>query len=162
MFRKQILIFALRYFKKCNRALVEQLMLNKSLAKPQKTIRKEPLILVIEDDEDNLLYSTSILELSSYQFLQANDAKIGLDIAMDKLPDLILLDIVMPKINGLEIIKTLRRNPLTNHIYTIAVTGLALPYQLEKIMNTGCDDYLIKPFMIEDLEAKLKYFLGIS
>ena len=94
-------------------------MLNKSLAKPQKIIRQKPLVLVMEDDEDNLFYATSILELSNYQFLKASNGKTGLDIAMDKLPDLILLDIVMPKINGIEVIEILRRNPLTNHIYIV-------------------------------------------
>ncbi|MGD1920353.1 MAG: PleD family two-component system response regulator [Pleurocapsa sp.] len=137
-------------------------MLNKSLGKPQKIIRKEPLILVIEDNKDNMLYHTTILELSNYQFLKATDGKIGLDIAMDKLPDLILLDIVMPKVNGIEVIETLRRNPLTNHIYTIAITGLVNPHQVQKIIDAGCDDYLLKPFLVGDLEAKIKRFLKIG
>ena len=134
-------------------------MPNKSLVKAHKIIRTEPLILVVEDNEDNLSYATSILELSNYQFLKANDGKVGLDIAMDKLPDLILLDIVMPKINGIEVIETLRRNPLTSHMYIIAVTGLALPRQVKQIMDAGCDDYLLKPFAIEQLEEKLDIFL---
>ena len=137
-------------------------MLNKSLAKPQKIIRNEPLILVVEDNEDNLLYSTSILELSNYKFLQASDGKIGLDIAMDKLPDLILLDIVMPKISGIEVIQVLKRNPLTNHIYIIAVTGLVFDAQIKIIVDAGCDDYLLKPFAIEQLEDKLDLFLKKS
>ena len=137
-------------------------MLNKSVAKPQRVIRKEPLVLVVEDNEDNLLYHTTILELSNYQFLKAGDGRSALDIARDKLPDLILLDIVMPKINGIEVIKILRRNPLTNHIYIIAVTGLAFDNQIEMIIDAGCDDYLIKPFIIEQLEAKLNFFLNRS
>lgn len=91
-------------------------MLNNSLAKPQRIIRKEPLVLVVEDNEDNLSYATAILELSHYQFLKASNGRIGIDIAMDKLPDLILLDIVMPEVNGIEVIETLRRNPLLNYI----------------------------------------------
>ena len=134
-------------------------MLNNSLGKPQKVIRKEPLILVVEDNEDNLLYHTSILDLSNYQFLKASDGKVAIDIAMDKLPDLILLDIVMPEVNGIEVIKTLRRNPLTNHIYIIALTGLAFDKQIKKIMDVGCDDYIVKPFYIEQLEEKLNIFL---
>jgi len=134
-------------------------MPNKSLGKSQRVIRKEPLILVIEDDEDNMLYHTTILDLSDYQFLKARDGKTGLDIAMDKLPDLILLDIVMPKMDGIEVIETLRRNPLTNHVHIVAVTGLVLDKQLSLVMNAGCDDYLLKPFEIEQLESKLKSFL---
>ena len=135
-------------------------MLNKSVGKPQRVIRKEPLILVVEDNEDNLLYHTTILELSNYQFLKAGDGGSAIDIAKDKLPDLILLDIVMPKINGMQVIEILRRNPLTNHIYIIAITGLAFKNQIEMIMKAGCDDCLIKPFMIEQLEEKLNFFLN--
>ena len=137
-------------------------MPNKSLGKLQRVIRKEPLILVVEDNEDNLFYHTSILDLSNYRFLKASDGRVGLDIAMDKLPDLILLDIVMPEVNGIEVIETLRRNPITNHIYIIALTGLAFESQIKLIMDAGCDDYLIKPFLIEDLEAKLKLYLKVE
>ena len=137
-------------------------MPNKSLAKSHKIIRREPLILVIEDDEDNMLYHTTILNLSNYQFLKASNGKSGLDIAMDKLPDLILLDIVMPEMNGMEVIETLKRNPLTNHIHIIAVTGLAFDKQVKMVMDVGCDDYLLKPFAIEQLEEKLRLFLSRS
>jgi len=137
-------------------------MLNKSLAKPHKIIRTEPLILVVEDNEDNMLYHTTILELSNYQFLKTTDGKIAIDIAMDKLPDLILLDIVMPEVDGIEVIQTLRHNSLTNHIYIIAITSLVFPYQVQRFMNAGCDDYLPKPFLIEDLENKIRRYLKIS
>jgi len=137
-------------------------MLNNSLAKPQRIIRNEPLVLVVEDNEDNLTYATTILELSNYQFLKANDGRVGLDLAMDKVPDLILLDIVMPKVSGIEIIETLRRNPLTNHIYIIAITGLVFPHQINLFMDAGCDDYLLKPFAIEQLENKLNLLLRLG
>ena len=135
-------------------------MPNNSLGKPQKVIRKKPLILVVEDDEDNLLYHTTILDLSNYQFLKASDGRVAIDIARDKLPDLILLDIVMPKVDGIEVAKTLRRNPLTNHIYMIAITGLVFDQQIKMIMDAGCDDYLLKPFYIQQLEEKLNIFLS--
>ncbi|MEL6788426.1 MAG: response regulator [Cyanobacteria bacterium J06607_15] len=134
-------------------------MLNNSLARPQKIIRKEPLILLVEDNEDNMSYAAAVLELSNYQFLQANNGRVALDIAMDKLPDLILLDIVMPKVDGIEVIETLRRNPLTNHIYIVAVTGLTLPHDVKAIMDAGCDVYLEKPFTIEQLENRISFFL---
>ena len=140
-------------------SLYRLLMPNKSLAKAQKIIRNEPLVLVVEDNEDNLSYATMVLELSNYKSLKATNGRIGLDIAMDRRPDLILLDIVMPKMNGIEVIEAIRRNPLTNHIYIIAVTGLSLPRQVKQIMNAGCDDYLLKPFTIEQLEEKLGLFL---
>ena len=63
----------------------------------------------------------------------------------------------MPKVDGIEVIETLRRNPLTNHIYIIAVTGLTFPKDVKRIMDAGCDEYLRKPFLIEQLEAKLDF-----
>lgn len=134
-------------------------MLNNLRAKPQKIIRTEPLILVVEDNPDNLFYATAILELSHYQFLKACNGRIALDLAKDRLPDLILLDIVMPEVDGIEVIETLKRNPLTNHIYIIATTGLTYPKDVQTIMDAGCDEYLHKPFAIKQLEAKLNLFL---
>lgn len=68
----------------------------------------------------------------------------------------------MPKIDGIEVIETLRRNPLTNHIYIIATTGLTHLRDVQRIMDAGCDEYIFKPFTIEQLEAKLKHFLKIG
>lgn len=75
------------------------------------------------------------------------------------LPDLILLDIVLSEINGIEIARILKEDKLTNHIPIIAVTGLALANEREKIQQSGCDDYLCKPFLISELEAKIDSFL---
>ena len=68
-------------------------MLNQSHAIRQRIVRKTPLVLVVDDNEDNILLACSFLELLSYQHLTAENGKIAMDMAMDKLPDLILLDL---------------------------------------------------------------------
>ena len=137
-------------------------MLNQTIASPQKIIRNVPLIMVVDDNEDNILFACGSLELLKFNHLTADNAKDALDLAMDKLPDLILLDIVMPETDGISITRYLKRNCLTNHIPIIAVTGLAFSAQRKQIMNSGCDDYLCKPFLIEHLQAKIARFMAFS
>ena len=124
--------------------------------------RRNPLVLVVDDCEDNLIFAGRTLELLSYEYLVASGAKIALDLARDKLPDLILLDIVMPKVDGITLIGKLKKNILTREIPIIAVTGLAFESQKKQILTAGCDDYLCKPYLIEDLEEKLNLFLDCN
>ncbi|MEC4983221.1 MAG: response regulator, partial [Oscillatoria sp. PMC 1076.18] len=71
-------------------------------------------------------------------------------------------DILLPDIDGIEVISQLRQNPKTKHIPVIAVTALATPPEREKIIAAGCDEYISKPFMIDELEAKVNYYLSYS
>ena len=120
-------------------------------------------ILVVEDSVAQQEMMKDLLEGSGLDVTVASDGIEALQqIRQGHTPDLVLLDIVMPKVNGIEVIETLRRNPLTNHIYTIAITGLVNPHQVQKIIDAGCDDYLLKPFLVGDLEAKIKRFLKIG
>ncbi|MBE9047250.1 response regulator [Pleurocapsales cyanobacterium LEGE 10410] len=132
---------------------------NKSLHKPS---RMTPLVLVVDDDLDNLIFVGCALDVLNVRSLIADNGKNALDLAMDKLPDLILLDIVMPEIDGIETARMLKKNPLTDHIPIIAVTGLTLPTHLAAIKNAGCNDYICKPFLINKLEAKISYYLNFS
>lgn len=137
-------------------------MLNQSHGIRQRIIRNAPLVLVVDDNEDNILLACSFLELLSCKHLTAEDGKTAIDIAMDKLPDLILLDIVMPGTDGIAVTQVLKQNPLTNHIPIIAVTGLSFLHQKKQIMDAGCDDYVCKPYLIEELERKLVHFFNLS
>lgn len=128
----------------------------------QKSTKNVPLILVVDDNEDNLLYACGSLDLLELQHIVAKNPQAAIDIAMDKQPDAILLDIVMPGMDGIEVMQTLKRHHLTNHIPIIAVTGLALPSQQEEIFKGGCDDYLCKPYLIEELEEKLTLYLDFD
>lgn len=131
-----------------------------NLAQDEKRI-SSPLVLVIDDNDDNLTYACGSLELFNLRHIVASNSQIALDLALEQSPDLILLDIVMPKVDGISLAGDLKRNALTRHIPIIAVTGLAFSHQKEQILNAGCDDYLCKPYLIEELEEKIAYFFEI-
>ena len=139
----------------------KDVMLNQSYIR-QRIHRKSPLVLVVDDNEDNIIYACGSLKLFEYKHLVATNARTAFDIAVDKLPDLILLDVVMPRMSGIELAQRLKRNPLTNHIPIVAVTGLAYAHQKQQIMDAGCDDYIVKPYLIEKLEKKLFDFLNFN
>ena len=135
-------------------------MLNQlELTQNKQHKRCNPLVLVVDDNEDNILYACGSLELYQCQHIVASNAEEALDLARDRIPDLILMDIVMPKVDGMSITKVLKNSFVTSNIPIVAVTGLASPQQREKILNAGFDDYLCKPYYIDDLADKLSLFL---
>lgn len=108
-------------------------------------------ILVIEDDESLLLFIDKFLTIQGFKVLTADQGKIGLELATNHLPDLIICDICMPDLNGYEVIKEIRKNPRTEAIPFIFLTGINSPKNLREGMNLGADDYLTKPFTKENL-----------
>ena len=120
-----------------------------------RSSRITPLVLVVDDDADNLVFISQVLDILNLKHLATNKAKNALDLAMDKRPDLILLDMVMPELDGIQTTRLLKTNLLTNHIPIIAVTGLTLPKHKSAIKDAGCDDYISKPFLIDNLETKI-------
>ena len=120
---------------------------------PSATRITQPTVLAIEDNEDNLIYLASALELFKYNCLTARDAVSGLSLAEQWQPDLILLDVKMPHISGIELVKTLKLNLLTKAIPVIAVTALASQKQKKLILAAGFSDYLLKPYLLEELAA---------
>lgn len=123
---------------------------------------KEPLILIVDNDWDNLLLASCIIESIGINSVVADSGEECLNLVFKLLPNLILLDIVMPNINGLEIIKIIKQNKTTAHIPIIAVTGLTRVEDKNKIIAAGCDDYLVKPYLIKELEAKILNFCHSS
>lgn len=108
-------------------------------------------ILVIED-EDNLRENlTEILSFEGYEILQAENGRIGLEMALQHIPDLILCDIMMPEMDGYEVLAALRENPETRLIPFILLTALAEREKMRKGMELGADDYIVKPFGISEL-----------
>lgn len=119
-----------------------------------------PLVLVVEDNDDNLLLMRYALESLGCRLICQTDSSKSVLIAKDYQPDLILLDILLPGINGIEVLRYLRKEPLTRNITVVAVTALASPEDREKILKAGFDNYISKPYMIEDLEAMVYHYLG--
>lgn len=125
----------------------------------KKQTSQPPLILVVEDHDDSLLLLSYTLELLGCRFICQNDSYTTLLVAKEYQPDLILLDILLPGLNGLDVVRYLKQDPLTRHIPVVAVTALAGREQQERILGAGFDDYLSKPYMLEDLEAIIRRFL---
>ncbi|MDJ0574726.1 MAG: response regulator [Xenococcaceae cyanobacterium MO_234.B1] len=115
----------------------------------------KPLVLIVDNDRDNLLFASCVIESLGIHHAVTDDSEKCLDLVGELLPDLILLDIVMPKIDGLEITRMIRRNKNICHIPIIAVTGLTRPQDTNQLIEAGCDDYLCKPYLIEELESKV-------
>ncbi|GAB1420740.1 response regulator [Anaerolineales bacterium] len=108
-------------------------------------------ILVIEDDELILKQVAYILQKAGHQTFIANDGDEGLHIAMDQIPDLIVTDIMMPRMDGYRIIKALRSHPETCHIPIIFLTALSSREVSERMKAMGANDFITKPFKQEDL-----------
>lgn len=112
-------------------------------------------ILVIEDEQQIRLRILEILTYEGFETISAADGRIGLQLAKKHLPDLILCDIVLPELNGYEILVKLRRDPLSATIPFIFLTAKASISDLQKGMKLGADDYLTKPFTIDGLLASI-------
>jgi two-component system, sensor histidine kinase and response regulator len=108
-------------------------------------------ILVIEDDESFLVFIEKLLELKNFHVLKADRGELGLELASQYIPDAIICDLMMSDMDGYEVIKAIRKNPLTEAIPFIFLTGKTSQEDLRQAMNLGADDYLIKPFNEDDL-----------
>jgi CheY-like chemotaxis protein len=115
-------------------------------------------ILIIEDNEQNLYLVTFILEKFGHTVIPARDGQTGIDIARVKCPDLILLDIQLPIMDGYEVAKELRKI-LGNVVPIIAITSYAMPGDREKAMEAGCSDYLTKPINPDTFMSNIEQYL---
>lgn len=116
---------------------------------------RQPLVLIVDDNSDNLLFASYIIESMGMRYVVTDDSEKCLNLVNALSPDLILLDIVMPRVDGFKIASTIKQNPNLSNIQVVAVTGLASLKDKQKIMEEGFDDYLCKPYLIEELEAKV-------
>ena len=112
-----------------------------------------PRILIIEDNVANMKLATFILESASYSVIPATDAEAGLTLAREEHPDLILMDIQLPGMDGLQATGILKADPATRHIPVIALTALAMKGDEERIRAAGCDGYIAKPLSYKDFLA---------
>lgn len=139
----------------------EEMKLAQELTNVQETHKSQPpLILIVEDNDDNLLLLNYTLASLGCRLISQKDSSAAVVLAKEHLPDLILLDILMPGLSGIDIIRHLKQEPLTSNITAIAVTALASADDREAIMNAGFDDYISKPYMIEDVENMVMEYLG--
>src|SRR5450432_1785472 len=119
-------------------------------------------ILIVEDNADNMSLATMLLESEGYAVLGAPDAEAGLTLARDERPHLILMDIQLPGMDGLEATRLLKRDDATRTIPVIAVTALAMKGDEERIRAAGCDGYIAKPIRYQEFLATLDAQLARS
>jgi len=116
-------------------------------------------VLVVEDTEDNRQIIRDLLTSAGYEMIEAVNGEQGVAMAAEHRPDLILMDIQLPVLDGYEATRRIKANPVLRHIPIIAVTSYALSGDEEKTREAGCDAYVAKPFSPRLLLAKLRGFL---
>ena len=108
-------------------------------------------VLVVEDNASNMTLARFLLQSAGHVVLSATDAEVGLALARDERPDLILMDIQLPGMDGLEATMLLKRDETTRGIPVIALTALAMKGDEERIRAAGCDGYIAKPMRYQEL-----------
>jgi len=116
-------------------------------------------ILVVEDQEDNRQILRDLLASSGFLMIEAHDGEQALAMARSQRPDLILMDIQLPVVDGYEATRSIKRDPELKHIPVIAVTSYALSGDEERAREAGCDAYVAKPYSTRHLLAKIGQFL---
>ncbi len=116
-------------------------------------------VLVIEDNEANLYLICVILQKLGCQVIKAQDGLIGVELAINEKPDLILMDIQLPKMDGYEATKRIREIEELKEILIIAITSYAMVGDKEKILAAGCNAYIEKPINPESFIEELKKYL---
>lgn len=117
-------------------------------------------VLLVEDNEDNLVIYTTILRFGGYRVVQARDGRAALDAARTVAPDLILMDVSIPYVDGLEVTRRLKSDPATRPIPIIALTAHALPSDRDRAFEAGCDGYISKPAEPRAILAAVRRKLG--
>ncbi len=127
-------------------------------AAPSEEAQESKTILIVEDNELNMQLFNDVLEVKGYQTLQSRDGLDALKIARESKPDLILMDIQLPGMSGLDVAKSIKEDENLKTIPIIAVTAFAMKGDEEKIRQGGCEDYLAKPISTSGLlEIIAKY-----
>ncbi|HEX8245349.1 MAG TPA: response regulator [Longimicrobium sp.] len=117
-------------------------------------------VLLVEDNEDNRTVYRTILEHFGYRVTEARNGEDGVRMAREQRPDLILMDISIPLIDGWEATRILKSEPDTSHIPIIALTAHALATDRQRAQEVGCDGYLAKPCEPRRVVAEVQRFIG--
>jgi two-component system cell cycle response regulator DivK len=120
----------------------------------------KPRILIVEDDDDTQGMVRFLLEYKGYEVLLAKDGKQGLEVANREKPDLILLDLAMPEMDGWSVAHKLKGDPATKAIPVIAVTAYTMSSDRRMALSAGCDGFIGKPMNVPEFIAEIEKFLG--
>lgn len=116
-------------------------------------------ILVVEDNDDNMTLIVDVLQSLDHVVLKATDGEQGVAVARQEKPDLILMDLSLPRMDGWTATKLIKSDPELAHIPVIALTAHAMVGDRERAIQAGCDDYIAKPINLQELAAKLRVYL---
>ena len=116
-------------------------------------------ILIVEDNKADLRLLKDILERYGYDTLQTGDGLEAINLALAHLPDLILMDIQLPEISGLEVTRRLKDDDRSRHIPIVAVTAFAMGWHEREVLDSGCDAYISKPISIFGFLSTVESFL---
>jgi two-component system, cell cycle response regulator DivK len=120
---------------------------------------RQKTVLIVEDNELNMKLFNDLLEAHGYRVLQTRDGLSALEIARRHMPDLILMDIQLPEVSGIEVTKWLKEDDGLKNIPVIAVTAFAMKGDEEKIRDGGCEAYISKPISVMSFLATIDSFL---
>jgi len=116
-------------------------------------------ILVIEDNETNMYLIKFMLEKSGYEVIEAREGTVGVELAVKEKPDLIIMDLQLPDIDGLEATKRIRASEADTEIPIVALTSFAMAGDREKALAAGCTGYIEKPINPETFIAEIEKYL---
>ena len=117
-------------------------------------------ILIVEDNPMNLELLETILVAKGFEVLSAEGGEASVEMARSEAPDLVLMDLQMPGVDGYAALAAMRADEVTRHIPVIAVTGNAMQHDVNRIESSGFDGYIIKPYKIHALMASVNKALG--
>jgi len=123
---------------------------------------KKQTVMVVEDEPDVAEVAKEVLEADGFEVLTAYDGLSALDQIPKVKPDLVLLDVMLPTVDGFELCKTIKDNPETREILVVLFTAATEPFLMERIVGVGANDYLTKPVNSDKLVQKVRSLLELA
>jgi two-component system cell cycle response regulator DivK len=120
------------------------------------------LILIVEDNEKNMKLARDVLQFNGFRTLEAATAEQGLALAASRQPDLILMDIQLPDLDGVTVLRQLRADAKTAAIKVVALTAFAMKDDRDRFVSAGFDGYLSKPISVRELPSQVRQILESS
>ena len=116
-------------------------------------------VLVVDDNEANIHLVRFILEKHGFEAIEATNGAEGVELTIKESPDLVLLDIQLPDIDGLEVVRRIRASEADSEIPIIALTSYAMPGDREKVLAAGCNGYIVKPIDVKTFIVEIEKYL---
>ena len=139
-----------------NQLSVSEDMVIKTIESLSDTRQK---VLIVDDEPDAVIATKRALEADGYNVIEANNGTMAFDVLKSDVPDVILLDVMMPDMDGFEVCKRLKENPLYENIPVIMLTAKGEINDKVEGLDIGADDYITKPFNLKELKARIKTVL---